>query len=288
MGPRRLLLAVLVLAGPLGALGRGTIAAAAQAEPEAEVPRSPVGMSVWRRDLVLPGAELAAAPVELDTAVIVRIAAVHAHGTAHRYDLVYYGLEPGDYDLRDYLRRLDGSSAADLPSLPITVLSSLPPGQIRPHDAPPRPLPRLGGYRAFLAGSGVLWRGGLLPPPLRGRRRRRAAAAAAGGPPTLAERLRPLVEAARAGTLSGEERAELELALIALWRRRLGLAETGSAAAVAALRDHAEAGPLLRALEDWLHRPGSRARSSVAELLAPYRDLPAGALDPPGARSDAG
>ena len=27
----------------------------------------------------------------------------------HRYDLVYYGLEPGGYDLRDFLRRKDGS-----------------------------------------------------------------------------------------------------------------------------------------------------------------------------------
>ena len=40
--------------------------------------------------------------------VVVRIADVYPHGSAFRYDLVYYGLEPGDYDLTEFLRRKDG------------------------------------------------------------------------------------------------------------------------------------------------------------------------------------
>ena len=49
--------------------------------------------------------------------VVLRIVDVYPHGTAFRYDLEYYGLEPGTFDLRDYLRRKDGSSTADLPPI---------------------------------------------------------------------------------------------------------------------------------------------------------------------------
>jgi len=44
------------------------------------------------------------------------------------------------------------------------------------------------------------------------------------------------------------------------------------------LREHPDAGPLLRGLEDWLHRPEPRESVDVGALLAPYRDLPADAL----------
>ena len=52
--------------------------------------------------------------------------------------------------------------------------------------------------------------------------------------------------------------------------------------AIAVLKGHEEAGPLIRKLEDWLHRPpGDRLAEpvDVAELLRPYRDLPSEALE---------
>ena len=45
--------------------------------------------------------------------------------------------------------------------------------------------------------------------------------------------------------------------------------------AVVRLKEHREAGALLRALEDWLHRPPGSASVDVAAVLAPYRDVPA-------------
>jgi hypothetical protein len=45
------------------------------------------------------------------------------------------------------------------------------------------------------------------------------------------------------------------------------------------LRQHAEAGPLLQSLEDWLHRPEPAADVDIAALLVPYRDMPAHELD---------
>jgi hypothetical protein len=98
---------------------------------------------------------------------------------------------------------------------------------------------------------------------------------------TLAQRLRPLVERARRGELAPAERAELERTLLAYWRRRLDLG--GNAAeAMATLRRHEQAGPLIEALERWLHRPSSGADvdadgemgGEIGALLAPYESAP--------------
>ena len=43
---------------------------------------------------------------------------------------------------------------------------------------------------------------------------------------------------------------------------------------MARLRQHPEAGVLLGALEDWLHRPPGRVKVEVERVLAPYRNLP--------------
>jgi len=256
-------------------------ATAAAAPPRAaaqEQGSSPVGVPVWLRDLVLAGTELEVRPVDETTPIVARIASVNRHGAAFRYDIVYYGLDPGTYDLRDFLRRSDGSTTDDLAPIPLTIRSVLPPGQVEPNQLRVGLLPRLGGYRALLWAGGVLWLG-VLWAILRAGRERRAAAVLEARPPTLAERLRPLVEQALAGELSRTDRAELELALIAFWRERLGLEETGAAEALHELRAHAEAGPLLRGLEDWLHRPEPPADVDVEELLAPYRNVAADALE---------
>jgi hypothetical protein len=45
----------------------------------------------------------------------------------------------------------------------------------------------------------------------------------------------------------------------------------GTAAALTTLREHERAGPLLRRIEDWLHRREPPRDVDIAELLAPYR-----------------
>jgi hypothetical protein len=55
------------------------------------------------------------------------------------------------------------------------------------------------------------------------------------------------------------------------------------AEAIAVMRKHPDAGPLLGQLEAWLHRPGPPDPVDVRALLRPYRDLPAGAADLPDA-----
>ncbi len=245
---------------------------------------SSVGMPAKLEQLVLPGTELEARPIEDRRApVVVRIAEAYRHGSAFRYDIVYYGLEPGRYDLKDYLRRKDGSPTTDLPPIPVSVQPVLPPGQIEPHRLIVAPSPYLGGYRLLVLLGGLAWVAGLAAIALAGRRRRIEADARTIRPATLADRLRPLVDAAMAGELDAGRRAELERLLIGYWRRRLELEHLPPARCMAVLRGHAEAGPLLRRLEDWLHRPaGSAEPVDVSAMLAPYQSIPADEEDEVG------
>lgn len=248
-------------------------AALAAAAPPAGSPT--VGME-GRLEVILPGPVLEARPIEHKARLIVRIAETRPRGPDLWYDLRYIGFVPGRYDLRTNLVRLDGSSLTNLPALPVEVAPLLPAN----HDGilvetARSPLGRLGGYRAFMTAAGVAWL--LLLVPLAWRRRRGPAARQApAAEPTLADRLRPLVEEAAAGRLSSDGQARLERMLLNYWRDRLDLGALDMAEAVRRLRGHAEAGELLRALEGWLHRPpGAAGVPDVGQVLEPYRNLPA-------------
>lgn len=244
-----------------------------------ELPDSSVGMPVQIEQLVLPGPELEPTPVTDETPVIIRIDAVYPHGSDFRYDLTYYGLEPGEYDLRDFLRRKDGSSVSDLPELPITVESLLPPGQVEPHGLEFSRLPWLGGYRLLMILAGVLWVAAMVWVLYPRRKSAATATAVVEEPPSLADRLRPLVTDAMAGRLPAQKLAELERALVQYWRRRLRLEELPPSQALAELRAHPEASPLLTQLETWLHRPPGDQQVDVNALLEPYQHVAAEDLE---------
>jgi hypothetical protein len=251
------------------------------AQPAIATPQlcdSTVGLPARTEQLVLPGTELEPAAWDDATPVVIRIEAVYPHGAAFRYDLVYQGLEPGEYDLRKFLRRKDGSSVDDLPPLVVTIHGLLPLGHVTPHDPPFSSLPWLGGYRVLLALVGVLWLMGLIwivyP-------RRPASQVLGEGVVhvSLAERLRPLVSRAMRGQLTSVQTAELERALVSYWRRRLSLEDVPPVEALRRLRADPQAGPLVAQLESWLHRPQGGREVDIAALLAPYRDLPADDFD---------
>jgi hypothetical protein len=250
-------------------------------QARAEDERSPtVGVTARIDGLVLPGTELEATPVtDRRQPVVVRVVNVWPHGTASRYDLEYYGLEAGKFDLKKYLRRKGRSSAADLPAIPVEIRSVLPPGQILPHDPEPKASPWLGGYGGALVFAGVVWVLGLLAILLLGRRKKKGAERIGARRRTLADHLRPLVEGAVAGKLKPAQLAELERTLLVFWERRLKLRDRKPAEAIAELRRHPEAGPLLQQLEAWLHRPGTAGGVDVAGLLKPYQDVPAEAVE---------
>jgi hypothetical protein len=255
--------------------------AADQAKPLA---KSSVGLPQRINQIVLPGTELEVKPSEdHDEPLVVRLVATYKHGTAFRYDLEFYCLEPGKFDLRQALRRKDGTSTDDLPPLPVEFASLLPAGQILPAALVVKPAPKLGGYRLLLAVLGVVWVLGLAAILLVGRHRKRALEAAAATGPTLADQLRPLVAAAMSGQLSTDGQAQLERLLLSYWSRRLQLTDVEPADAIAAIRRDEQAGELLRQVEAWLHRPGGAGGVDVSAMLAPYRDLPA-EIEAPGPR----
>jgi len=236
-----------------------------------------VGME-GRLEVLLPGTLLEARPVEHKARLVLRVAETRPRGNELWYDLRYIGFEPGSYDLRTNLVRLDGSTVTNLPALVVNVAPLLP----EKHDGilveqASSPLGRLGGYRNLMIAAGVVW-ALLLIPILWRHRKKQAPAALPPSEPTLADRLRPLVEQAAAGRLSGDGQAQLERMLLHYWRDKLNLQSLGMAEALQQLRAHAEAGELLRALEGWLHRPPGTTQVDVGRILEPYRTLPKPAM----------
>ncbi len=234
-----------------------------------------VGME-GKVQVVISGARLEAKPVDEKAPMIVRVASSTAVENGAQYDLRYIGLEPGSYDLAQYLFRIDGSTNVPVPSIPVTVAGVLPEdhkGQLAAVDG--SPLRFLGAYKWLLIAVGVMWVAMLYPLIFARRKRASVIVETAPPPPSLADRLQPLVQQAAERTLSADGKSQLERLLLSHWRERLHLADASMVEALTRLRQHREAGALLRALEDWLHRPPGTANVDVAAVLAPYRSIPA-------------
>lgn len=206
--------------------------------------------------------------------ILLSIAGVVRDSEVLLYELHFIGARPGEHDLRDYLARSDGKELADVPPLTVRVLETLPAdhdGSLDSLTVPPRPFHlsyRL-ALQTFLAG----WLIGTIAFVIRQwERRSRQVRAIPSAAPTLADQLRPLVEAALASELDAAGQAHLEMLLLSHWKSRLKLGQLPTVEALRRMRSHPEAGTLLRALESWLHtRPGS-SRVNVSALLMPYRD----------------
>jgi len=266
----------------IGMLSLMLVAAASTAvDRDAPVTTTTVGVSMTWEGLLLPGPELEPKPIDnRKTPVVIRIVAVYPHGSDFRYDLSWYGLDVGTYNLCDFLQRKDGKPTSALPPAVVEVKPIRPPGQVEPNQLTLDRSPQLGGYRALLWILGILWVLGLLTIAVTFFFPRSKKVETAGPRrETLADRLRPLVEGAIAGKLGADEIAKLERALLNYWRKRLNLEHQEAGTAFAELRTHAEAGPLLTQLEGWLHRPGEREAVDVSTLLEPYRNLPAESLN---------
>jgi len=241
-----------------------------------------------RAKVELPRADYRPRPLDDRTELILRLENVEPGTNGQfRYDFYFLGLEPGHYRLADYLVRPDGSRPDELSVQMLEVRGRLPEdhdGRLNAHV--PSLFPFIGGYRAFLAGLAALWVGGLAAYIYWSGRKPTLVTSQASAPPkSLAERLRPLVEAAAAGRLGVDGQAQLERYLIGYWREKLTPPELRMAESVARLKTHQEAGALLRALERWLHRPGGVAMEEISALLQPYREVPVSGRDQGDGRS---
>lgn len=238
--------------------------------------RSTVGMPVQIKQLVLPGPKLIVKPLEdRNDRFVLRLVADYRHGTDYRYDFECYGLEPGTYELANYLVREDGTEADGLPKISIEVKSILDDGQVLPSSLSNSTFRWLGGYRvaAFLAA--LIWLGGFFALVFVGRKRKVKSEPKASLPITPIDEIRPFLLAASRGELTKDQHGELERALIAYWTDRLSLNALSPVEVSAKLKDDAIAGPMLSEVERWLHAPEDDPSFDLASVLKPIEQASA-------------
>jgi hypothetical protein len=238
-----------------------------------------------RASLTLPGPDYRPRPLDDRTELILRVEKiVPLTNGQHRYEFYYMGLEPGAYRLMDFLIRPDGTRPEELGEHSIQVRALLPEehdGRLNAHFA--SRFPFIGGYRALLVVLATAWVGGIAAFIYVSRRKPLSAQPVVVAPPlSLAEQIRPLIDAAVIGKLSVDGQAQLERFLIMYWREKLVPTDLRMAESLAQVKQHGEAGALVLALERWLHRPGGMADEEVTACLEPYRQpQPADGLTPP-------
>lgn len=288
---RAILLIILCAAGNRTAVSQDAVPAAA-APPAADSSGTPskaqaridgraelsanVGMRAVIAQVFFPGTELQ--PVDdggtADRDVVLRIDAAYPHGDGFRYDLTWTGFRPGRHDLSRSLRRKDGSSVTDLPALPVTVTSILPPDRLTLSPTPPAGGPWVGGYQSVMSLLAVLWVLGLgLILWTQKRQRQQVSTGPANPAEQRLQQLRQLLTKAAGGELDAAGRTALEALIFAFFREQRGLPEQSPQQLQAELQQDPVAGPLLRQLERWLYdRPGS-VTAAVEQLLLPLQQL---------------
>jgi hypothetical protein len=232
----------------------------------------------------VPDGVLRARPdLALDDPLLVRIAASRPLPEGgHMFDLEYMGTEAGTHDLRTVLVFADGRPIDTLPPIEVRIATHLglnAPSDLDMTKTPPATL--RGGYLMWLSILAALWIAVPVIVIVRRLLRHTPPEVLPAPPPTLADLLQPLVLAASEGALSIDEQARLELLLHRHWSQHLQL-DMPPHEAIAVLRQHETAGVLLRAIEDWLHRPHvdgdghnkKPSREEIVELLSPYAAIP--------------
>ncbi|MCE9547812.1 MAG: hypothetical protein K8T25_20255 [Planctomycetia bacterium] len=206
-------------------------------------------------------------------AIDLRVGIPIARDGKSQIELHFIGTRAGRFDLRDYLQRKDGQPLTDMQPIPIEVQALLPAnfvGDLESHPDPP--LPQFLPYRTILVILGAVWAAlGIRHVVRRFAARPRVVAVVSKTEPSLEEQISPLVAAAAEGKLSPADKARLEQLLLGIWRRRLELGDTSAEELLAKMRNHAEAGDLLKQLELWLHSRQRTEPADVDNLLASYR-----------------
>jgi len=222
-------------------------------------------------------------PIEAgdDAVLLLRVGEVEQLADASwRTELRFLARRPGAFDLRESLSFGPDRPVGDaIPAILVQVDSLLPEDHLGDLDEiPGLDGPGAGGFSTIFRVVFVLW---LIPAIAwmfwRWHNRVRPEPVVVEAKPSLAELLQPLVNRAIAGDLDLEGQASLERLLLGYWRERLGLQSETQAAALRAMREHADAGELLRAVEAWLHRPGHAPadQAEVQTLLARYQGVAA-------------
>ena len=236
---------------------------------------STLGLPRTVTDFYIPGGQAEPIPrKDRESSLVIRVLEIKPAAEGFRYDLEVYGLDPGRYRLSDYFWYTD---KAPLPKLDteLVIKTAHDLGRVpKPEKLENAPPKKLGGYRNVLTGVVVAWAIIFLG-ILFYRRKTPVEEEAAPPPPTLHEKLSALVLAAAQGELDDAERSKLERLLLGHWKQKLpAIAALPPAEALAQLRAHPDASPLLLELERWLHAPNATIdQQQIMPLIEPFRDV---------------
>ena len=236
------------------------------------VPSQRIGQPLVLNDVYIPGGEVKPAPRhDREPSLVVRLLEVKPAQDGFRYDFEIQGLDAGTHDLAKYLVPVDPATPPRFPEISVEITAKLPEVKL-PEVIPAGEMPSPGGYRKTMVILGAVWLAGLAG-IIFWRKKTKATTDLAMEEPTVADRLKPLLDAASRGELDAAGRASLERLLIGHWRARLPeIASLSTAEAMVELRTHPEASPLVLELERWLHARNSRVSAAELDpLLAPYR-----------------
>ncbi|MDA9265010.1 hypothetical protein N9P88_02545 [Planctomycetota bacterium] len=223
------------------------------------------------------GDTLEIAPLSENSAVIVRIANITEDGEVTTYDIRWLALLPGDHDLSIFFRHGENRPAklAPMRVFADSLLGSNHEGSLTRIPGTLSPIIDFPAWVLWaivvfwlllpLAVIGILrW---LKPPP---------PVLIVEPPLSIADKLRPYVDAALSGDLDTEGKAALERLLLAFWRDDLQLGSFRHAEALQAMRKHEVAGELILTVERWLHsgKETNADTDQVDQLLQPYKSMP--------------
>lgn len=206
--------------------------------------------------------------------ILIRVSPGQAGG---RQLVEFIGAVAGNFDLRAHLEREDGQPISDLAPIPITVVSRLPADHgVDLYATTGSWMNWRAHYRQLMWGAVGLWVAfPVVVIVVRVIRRPRPEAPPAPllPPPSVAEQLRRALEVARERPLTVEESGRLELLLLHyLGGERVGEGED-LASVLREVRDSESTGPLVLAIERWLHSRGGgeSAREHAAAALEELR-----------------
>ena len=251
----------------------GVVAQEESGEGGANPTQTTVGIPVEILGVVVPGDLLQAKGVREDSPALLRVIEVYPHGTDYRYDLEFRALEPGRFNVVDYLETAAASKPDIQEPIWVDVLPLLSSDQLQPHALQASETPALGGYRLLTRIAIAVWAVVLLELLRRNFMPKRLPQVATSQARTLYDELKSLIDQILKSNDSRQaEWARLESLLLAYWREKLELQGMDAHEALRLLHEHPEAGRVLRQVEDWLHRPDPPQSISWDELLGPYRD----------------
>ena len=225
-----------------------------------------VGM-VKRFKVTLPGELLVAVKVDEKAPAMVRIISWNKGSEGYSYDLEFIGLEPGKYNLMDYLRKASTLEAVDLPEYSLevdTVLSEDFKGELLDFQNSVETLTPW--YKRLNTVLIILW--GILLPViiLVGRKKKKIEEVEIVKEKTLSEKIYELLDSLEDKS-SKELWQKVEGLILKHWRYRKGLEGLPAHEAIIKLKADGEAGPFIVKLEQGLHSKNLKNEQQVAALI---------------------